>query len=238
MNPYEEIYTIGSNDFSPEFLMGMVGVILIVLAIALVFSLVFYIFQSLAMYTIAKRRGIKNPGLAWVPVANYWIMGCISDQYRYVAKREVKNRRSIMLAFMIASFVISTGSSMFADPDSGIYGLVAVLQAGIGLATSILWLMCLSDLYTSCNPDSSVLFLVLSIILSFTAPFLMFACRNKDLGMPPRRDAAQNTAAETDPQWDFAPRKVEWENSNDYADGNPEWQPTQGQKEPWEDIEE
>src|SRR5699024_11895073 len=59
--------------------------------------LVLYIFQSCSLYSIAKRRGISNPGLAWVPVAFVWILGSVSDQYQYVVRGKVCNRRKILL---------------------------------------------------------------------------------------------------------------------------------------------
>lgn len=56
-----------------------------------------YIFTALALYTIAKRRGIQKPWLAWIPVVNVWVLGCISDQYRDVALGQVKYRRKTLL---------------------------------------------------------------------------------------------------------------------------------------------
>ena len=67
------------------------------LCFASIFGIVNYIFQGLTLSTVARRRGINNPWLAWVPVGNVWMLGCISDQYRYVAKGQVKNRRKTML---------------------------------------------------------------------------------------------------------------------------------------------
>ena len=43
------------------------------------------------------------------------------------------------------------------------------------------------DIYTSCTPKNNVLFLVLSILFNITEPFFLFFTRNKDEGMPPRR---------------------------------------------------
>ena len=60
-----------------------------------------YVFTALSLYTIAQRRGIKNPWMAWVPVLNVWILGCISDQYRYVVKGEVRSRRKVLLILNI-----------------------------------------------------------------------------------------------------------------------------------------
>ena len=66
---------------SPEG-MAVAGVVLFFLA----FLAVQYVFQSLSLYAIARRRGIAHPGLAWVPVAYSWILGSISDQYQYVVR--------------------------------------------------------------------------------------------------------------------------------------------------------
>ena len=57
-------------------------------------------------------------------------------------------------------------------------GLIAVL---------VIRYIAMYDLYTSCTPQNNVLFLVLSIFFSVTEPFFVFFIRNKDEGMPPRR---------------------------------------------------
>ena len=56
-------------------------------------SLAVYIFSALGLYTIAQRRGLRNSWLAWIPVANVWILGSLSDQYRYVVRNEVRSKR-------------------------------------------------------------------------------------------------------------------------------------------------
>ena len=66
-----------------------------------------FILQALALYTIAKRRAIKKPWLAWIPVVNVWILGSVSDQYQYVVKRQVKNKRKVLLGLNIAMAVTS-----------------------------------------------------------------------------------------------------------------------------------
>lgn len=65
-----------------------------------------YVLTALALYTIAKRRGIKRPWLAWIPVADMWLLGCISDQYRYVTKGQVTNRRKTLLTLNIVWMVL------------------------------------------------------------------------------------------------------------------------------------
>lgn len=69
-------------------------------------SVTAYVLTALALYTIAKRRGIKHPWLAWIPVADMWLLGCISDQYHYVVKGQVNNRRKTMLTLNIVWIVL------------------------------------------------------------------------------------------------------------------------------------
>ncbi len=170
-----------------------------------------YVMQSYSLYTISRRRGINHPWLSWVPIGSSWIMGCISDQYRYVVKGQVKNKRKaililqiLMWACYIAFFVlfgmlmvtgIVEGEGM-PDPSpdmSGVLGIsLGVLATGLAMmgfaiALLVLQYMALYDLYASCEPGNKVLYLVLGILFSITQVIFLFICRNKDEGMPPRK---------------------------------------------------
>ncbi len=69
-------------------------------------TIIVYVLQALALYTIAKRRCIKKPWLAWIPIADVWILGSISDQYQYVVKGAVKNKRKTLLILNIMMTVL------------------------------------------------------------------------------------------------------------------------------------
>ena len=170
-----------------------------------------YIFTSLGLYTIAKRRGLRNPWLSWIPVANVWILGSLSDQYRYVVKGENKSKRKVLLVLNILSAAMGLALAITAvvlagnvvnnvmrgmpeyalmeallGPGLLVLGLALPL-AGIGIAYAVIYYMALYDLYTSCDPGNSVLFLVLSILIGASKPFFLFFSRERDDGMPPRR---------------------------------------------------
>ena len=76
-------------------------------SVSLMVAVVSYIFLALGLYTMAKRRGIKNFWLAWIPVVNVWVLGCIADQYRYVNKGQIKARRKVLVVLAILSAVLS-----------------------------------------------------------------------------------------------------------------------------------
>lgn len=212
-----------------EFAPAILAVLLIVLLITLVIGVVFYVLQSVGLHTIAKRRGIRNPWLAWIPIGNYWILGCISDQYQYVVKGKVKNRRKIMLILSIASIAVSlvvnviSQAMLLADGENA-FGAIALsslsslINSGISIASVVFWHIALYDLYSSCCPENNVLFLVLGIIFSVTQPFFLFCSRNKDRGMPPRRPQPQyvpQPEAYQPPQYEqpYTPPQEPWQNS-------------------------
>ena len=185
----------------------MIFYLVYILAICL-FGIASYVLTSLGYYTLAKRRGIRKPWLAWIPVANVWIVGSLSDQYRYVTKGKVANKRKVLLGLYIATvallvimmipyiaMIMTVVSSQDLMTDAYAVQLmgqalavlaVAFAAITVSIVCSVFFYIAVYDVFRSCNPDNAVLFLVLSILLGVVYPFFVFACRNKDLGMPPR----------------------------------------------------
>ncbi|MBE6975190.1 MAG: hypothetical protein E7436_06835 [Ruminococcaceae bacterium] len=175
---------------------------------SVIIPLVTYILTALALYTIANRRNIAHPWLAWIPVAQVWILGSISDQYQGLANERHTNRRKWLVALEIMSFalavvmVVSALGMIIALVEAGYNGyentedwvgalsgigtvmLVALLICGGSVAKLILQYMSMYDLYRSCEPTNATLFLVLNIIFGITQPILLMVVRNKDNGMP------------------------------------------------------
>ena len=199
-------YHYGAGDEAlVGLLTGLMGIPAFVIQIAV------YVLSSLALYTIAKRRGLNHAWLSWIPVANVWILGSIADQYRYVARGEIKSKRKVLLTLNIISAVLSavmvclcigavvgafSGAIMGRPEDvilqnllgtlAGMLGLIVPIL-GVAIAAAIIRYMALYDLYSSCDPDNKTVFLVIGILFGITEPVFLFLCRNKDLGMPPRR---------------------------------------------------
>ena len=170
-----------------------------------------YVFSALALYTIAQRREIKKAWMAWVPVLNVWILGSISDQYRYVVKNEIRSKRKVLLTLSIVKFILgwvavvkviitivmlATGGINLdneAEVIRQVLTSVAFFIPGaiLAIVALVFRIMALYDLYTSCDPANNVLYLILSLIPGInqiTQPLFLFLCRNMDGGMPPRRD--------------------------------------------------
>ena len=105
MNYYNELPV---NTLDEETLMMFVGIYLAILGVVLVCCLVGWIIRSLSLHSIAKRRGIRNPWLAWIPIGSHWILGCVADQYQHLVQGKVTSRRKIMLILGAVSVVLYT----------------------------------------------------------------------------------------------------------------------------------
>lgn len=207
---YPDHFVFEAEPMPEIFGAGVAGVFLIVYLLILLFvmalSTVTYVLHSLGLYTIAKRRRIDNSWLAWLPLGNLWILGNISDQYQYVVKGKVKSRRKILLGVgigLIAGYFLwlfITLINLAAGKEGVallllIFGGLAIIAAAILLA--VFQYMAYYDLYRSCDPSDAGLFLALSILFSGIMAFFVFACRKKDLGMPPRKQPAPQPVFET-----------------------------------------
>ena len=195
---------------------------------SMLLSVATYVLSALGLYTVASRRGIRNPWMAWIPVLNVWLLGSLSDQYRYVVKGQVKNKRKALLILNIINMVLGIAVVVFlilmavaaVRSEMGYFrsdslmneilryaialGCTGMIMMGTGIAAAVVRYIALYDVYMSMDPSNCVLFLVLSIIFKITEPFFLFFSRNNDKGMPPRREAPT-----------YIPPVEPWENHNE-----------------------
>ncbi len=188
---------------------GVFIFIAIIYLVLFAWTLVNYIISSLSLFTIAKRRGIPNYGLAWVPVANLWTLGSIADQYDGSRGLTRKWRHVLLwltLSGIIVYIVVCIGAfaSVFASsiyeartyqPSSDMLNpamIAAFMIMIVGFtcygmllaACNTCKAICTFKLFESARPTKAVMLLLLSLLVPFAAPFCLLACRNKDLGMP------------------------------------------------------
>ena len=180
-------------------------------SVPMVLNIAGYVLTALAFYAMARKRGIRQGWLAWVPVANVWLLGSFSDQYQYVVKGKVKSRRIVLLILSILSAVftaaiLAMGMGSFfeiirdafrglsdqqiqervMDTVLSVLGMLAVMLP-LTIAFQVFRFMALYDVFKSCDPETAVMFLVLSIFFRPVTPFFLFFNREKEKGMPPRK---------------------------------------------------
>jgi len=192
-------------------------------------GMLLYVFRSIGVYSIAKRRGLNHPWFAWVPVVDTYLLGSLSDQYQYVVKGKNKNKRKWLLGLNIAMaalyavmavLVVNMIINLVGDAMAGfseakltkmalrsVLGMMTTVvpMMVVAIALAVIRYIALYDVYASLDPRNSVMYIVLSVIFRVTEPFFLFFNRKKDEGMPPRREEPK---VET-PVWE-APREEPW----------------------------
>ncbi len=174
-----------------------------------------YVLMALGLYTIARNRGIHRPWLAWIPIGNLWLLGCISDHYRYVTQNQDCNRRKKLLTlgileaamapiavilFVLLFVGIGIAASSTNDAAVGlILFLIGVILLVFALIVAVIIVFILLqiqrfrayyDLFGSCVPHRRKMYAAWSIVAScfgidLVAAILIFLCRNKSDGMLP-----------------------------------------------------
>ena len=195
LNPYyyDELPITGMDE---EILATVMAILMGVVGVVLLLALIFWIISALSLQSIARRRGIRNAWLAWVPVGNEWILGSIADQYQHLIQGEITARRKLLLGLTFGSFVMGVVNSLsgvltdmmaHTEQELMLWGILSllfsVLALGVNIAALVFYHMSNYDLYRSCNPKNAVTFLVLGIIFPVAQPFFYLSCRKKDLGM-------------------------------------------------------
>lgn len=229
MNYNFEYYGSDIDETALPILYTMIAVYLAVLVICVLVGLVMYVIRSLSLHTISKRRGIRNAWLSWIPVGQEWVIGSLSDQYKYLTQGKIQSRRKILLGLNLVALVIGVVSAGISVSNSvqmimGVsYGTmteeaaigsalsvmiamaVALVSCALSIVTYVFRQMSMYDVYKSCKPNNAVVFLVLGILFGVTEPFFLLACRNKDDGMPPRRIGIEESDSPVypDPVTDF-----------------------------------
>ncbi len=125
-------------------------------------SLILYFIGAFGLYRIAENRKIKDPWMAFIPLANFYILGRIVEPIK-IFNKEVPNLPFFLLGSAISVIVL---------------GYIPPLGQLAFLVFLVLTLFSLYNLYNSYT-DKAVLYLVISVLIPFSPPILIFYIRNR-----------------------------------------------------------
>lgn len=135
------------------------GILALVLLVFIVL-IALYIVSAIGLSSIAQKEGHDKAWLAWIPIANTFLMMMLVEDDVHESMR---GKYTLIYAItLIASFVIG-----------GFFPL-------IGLVPSVMMYYALYLLANS-RSDNAVMYLVISIVtFNFATPFILFRLRNRD----------------------------------------------------------
>lgn len=138
------------------------SVIVIIIGVAL------YLFFAFSLYKLAVKRGIEMPWLAWIPVAQMYIVGKMVKTLK-ISTFEIPSLEIVLPVAMLANMIL---------------GAIPVIGWLISLAYLVLMVLTVYNLYKQYVPEKAVLYTVLSIF-GITVPFFLLKFSKMDpVNMP------------------------------------------------------
>ena len=168
-----------------------------------------YILQAVALYSMAKRQGIKPAGFAWVPILNLYLLGKIADVIGRAEGRNTHRRVSLLVIYIILSAFsfglltylpmvldflfqfmfyynyyqpyVGSGSDTFAPVIAP--ALLTVFSAIVIVVLAIIYFVFLMRavyiIFKDRTPRNCGLLIVLCIFINYAIGPCLFALRNK-----------------------------------------------------------
>lgn len=181
------------------------GIFVIMMLLCFAVAIAQYVLTAVGMYTIAKRRGLRLYGLAWVPIASSWVLGSIADQYDRKAQGRELHLRTILLIGAIVSEVLAIALIVFTILM--LYGMESmlalvlvfyILLIVVSIAYTVFYFIALYKTYRSCTTGSCVWMLILSIFFSIATPICLMCVKNKDGGFLELQEKQHRSEPEAD----------------------------------------
>lgn len=166
-------------DFTGIYLLlGVLGLI----ALGLV---ALYFLRAYALYQLARTAGMQNPGLAWVPIANQYILGCLCDRAAYY-------RTGGRWHFNVILPVVGTMGSPFFFYFALEYGYdfafsamdytaITGLQSLLGFAAWVLSTLALYNLFWDYAPGQEGVYTIVSALFAAVAPAILLFLIRKNI---------------------------------------------------------
>ncbi len=174
------------------------------IAVSAVIGIAIYLLESISVYKMAKSAEIKNPWLAFIPVANDWVFGTLAEKYK--KKNGTKSARfgiilpvleGIVLIEAIALTIftvisikeitgyaldaVNTSTEMVPEQFMSLIPVIILYFAlmAVAFAYIIVFYVALWRVYYSFDKSNATLYIVLSIIFTISVPIILFIIRNR-----------------------------------------------------------
>lgn len=149
------------------------GIFIVLMFLGLIIGIILYLVQAFGLYGMAQKAGLENAWLAFVPVANFYLMGKLIKQIK-VSKYVIPSAEIVLPVALVVLLVL---------------GRVSVIGNLINLCVFLLLLAGYYNLYLLYRPKDAVMFTVFSIPV-VTVPFFIFMMRNDPMIIEEQNEAA------------------------------------------------
>ena len=184
------------------------GLLAIALYIAVIFSafvigIVNYILQAIALFSIARKRGMGSAWCAWLPICNTYLVGAISDFHdrQRGLNRHWGKTLVISLLFgpvmLIVGYLLTLFTILFSVALGGgepnvlvvviaVIFLYACIFAGAMFAAVSQFgtYICLYKIFDVIVPEKAVKYIIISLIIPLGCAICLMCARKSLIGVP------------------------------------------------------
>ncbi len=140
------------------------GILVLLFGLAIFIGLVvIYVFTALALKTMADHRNIENSWLAFVPIANFYIIGLLIGKIT-LAGYTIEQTELVLPAVLAAGIFLNS------------LPVIGSLISLLGTAAS---LIAFYHLFKKYAPENAVLYTVLTFLVIPT-PFILYAIKDRE----------------------------------------------------------
>jgi hypothetical protein len=185
-----------------------VGLLAIALYIAVIFSafvigIVNYILQAIALFSIARKRGMGSAWCAWLPICNTYLVGAISDFHdrQRGLNRHWGKTLVISLLFgpvmLIVGYLLTLFTILFAVALGGGEPNVLVVVIAIIFLYACIFVgamfaavaqfgtyICLYKIFDVIVPEKAVKYIIISLIIPLGCAICLMCARKSLIGVP------------------------------------------------------
>lgn len=168
-------------------------------SVVLALELVMYILGAIGVRRLSATAGLKHPGLAFVPVLRWMMLGRLAELYRPLGKptRKVFAFSTHLPVLMTCSTVLNAVYStyyvyytfLFADQMptdqlAGVMNGVSIAFSVINMIATVILLVALYRIFHLIGHASPMLMTLLCALISFFQPLFMFVYRKSPIVRP------------------------------------------------------
>lgn len=141
---------------------AFIGVFLAMAFFGIIFlaiMVVYYLLFAFGLYGLAKKANIENPWVAFIPIAQLYILGMLVKNVK-IQDKEIPSLELVLPLGYLAMLILNR---------------IPLIGFLLSIAYLVLFALTIYKLYSEYRPESAVLWLILSI---FILPILVFIMRN------------------------------------------------------------
>lgn len=141
---------------------SLAGAAILMTILGVLLGIAVYVLTALGLYTIAKNRGMENPWLAWIPIAQLYIIGDIVKELKFGTAFTIPKMELVLPLGNLAMLIL---------------GGIPVLGWLVRIAFAVVAVYSLYIMFKKYVPEQAVLYTVLSCIGLFA--IFIFIIRKK-----------------------------------------------------------